>query len=487
MKKSRRVPNANGWGTPAQELRAQQSSSMRIPDSKQKKSPFPSTGASQSQPVSTEVIATVPIQETWLRAQSTAWGESLTIDGEWNLDLPKEAYYTNFVVNKLNIGRIQSAFSFLRPGLAAAHDDSHLPYLFTHSFAKAFFGQYYRMPSVIADAQAEYGNQLLVLNKNLNMPGSTDYVSLFYGIMAAVMYEFVTVTMPDAWSWHISALAEIVEIGNATQSRKRTFLERPEWTISGPELLPKALQDEFTDVHAQLPGLLEDFDTLVGSGSTNFGDPPAHRNLYLRVLALANTLFAWRWAWERQHAYHVWLVPSTNSRYVPRDADSGEPMYPTLIYFSDYFRWNEMQRYNSVLLVVLDLARAIYGDEGFLSDLDRSIPPDLLSVTHRSPLCLPSDPDLSLHTVAAEHVRSLEFSLRDASQVSLTGLFSLLNLNLTYKTLTPDHPLSGWIRDICGQIASMSGFHVGSRFKPSRTMNKELQWSRFYLAEEERS
>lgn len=146
-----------------------------------------------------------------------------------------------------------------------------------------------------------------------------------------------------------------------------------------------------------------------------------------------------------------------------------------------------MQRYNSVLLVVLDLARAIYGDEGFLSDLDRSIPPDLLSVTHRSPLCLPSDPDLSLHTVAAEHVRSLEFSLRDASQVSLTGLFSLLNLNLTYKTLTPDHPLSGWIRDICGQIASMSGFHVGSRFKPSRTMNKELQWSRFYLAEEERS
>lgn len=235
---------------------------------------------------------------------------------------------------------------------------------------------------------------------------------------------------------------------------------------------------------AQLPGLLEDYDTLVASGSTVSGDPPAYGNLYLRVLALANTLFAWRWAWERQHAYEVWLVPSTNSRYVPRDAGSGEPLYPTLIYFLDYFRWNEMQRYNSVLLVVLDLARAIHGDEGFLSDLDRSIPPDLLSVTHRSPLCLPSDPDLCLHTLAAEHVRSLEFSLRDASQVSLTGLFSLLNLNLTYKTLTPDHPLSGWIRDICGQIATLSGFHVGSKFKPSRTMNKELQWSRFYLAEE---
>lgn len=204
-------------------------------------SPFPSTGASQSQPVSTEVIATVPIQETWLRAQSTAWGESLTIDGEWNLDLPKEAYYTNFVVNKLNIGRIQSAFSFLRPGLAAAHDDSHLPYLFTHSFAKAFFGQYYRMPSVIADAQAEYGNQLLVLNKNLNMPGSTDYVSLFYGIMAAVMYEFVTVTMPDAWSWHISALAEIVEVSRILTDpiRRNSLLS----SLSARVMVPRPIDD----------------------------------------------------------------------------------------------------------------------------------------------------------------------------------------------------------------------------------------------------
>ncbi|KAL8634303.1 MAG: hypothetical protein Q9228_008103, partial [Teloschistes exilis] len=161
------------------------------------------------------------------------------------------------------------------------------------------------------------------------------------------------------------------------------------------------------------------------------------------------------------------------------------PLYPTLIYFSDYFRWNEIQRYNSLLLVILDLAQAMHGDEGFLPDLDRSVPADLISVTHRSPLCLPSDPELCLHTVAAEHMRSLEFSLRDISHVSVTGLFSLLNLNLTYKVLTPEHPLSGWIRDICGQIATMSGFHVGSRFKPSKTMNKELQWSRFYLAEEE--
>lgn len=175
-------------------------------------SPFPHSNASNSRLVSTDVVAALPNQETWLQAQSTARGGPLTIGGQWSLDLPKEDYYTNFAVNKLNVGRVRSAFSFLRPGLAAAHDDSHLPCLFAHSFAKAFFGQYYRMPSVIADAQAEYGKQLLVLKKNLSMAGSTDYVSLFHGIMAAVMYEFVTVTMPDGWSWHISALAKIVEV-----------------------------------------------------------------------------------------------------------------------------------------------------------------------------------------------------------------------------------------------------------------------------------
>ncbi|KAI4254427.1 MAG: hypothetical protein LQ352_003098 [Teloschistes flavicans] len=440
MKKSRHAPHVNGWATPAQELRAKQSSSMRTPDSK-------GTRACQMNNLySHQVVAAVPSQEIWLRAQSSARGESLDASGRWNLNLPKNVYYTSFVVDRLNIGRIQSAFSFLRSGLAARHGDSYLPYLFTRSFAKAFFGQYYRMPGVVAEAQADYGNQLLILKQDLSSPESTDYPSLFYGIMAAVMYEFVTMTTPYAWSWHVSALARMVEsrgpeayrqfhdavglaicrlcraliIGNATSSRKRTFLERPEWMIgSGPGFLPKALEDEFTDVQ-YLPGLLEDYDTLLATRHTRSSDPSAYCDLYLRVLTLANILFAWRWAWERQNAYHVWLVPSTNSRYVPRDPNSGEPLYSTLIYFSDYYRWNEIQRYNSLLLLILDLAQAMHGNEGFLSDLDRSVPPDLI-----------------------------------------------------------------WIRDICGQIATMSGFHVGSRFIPSKTVNKELQWSRFYLAKEE--
>lgn len=178
---------------------------------------FPSSDASHSHSastdsISTEVVAAVPSQEIWLRAQSSARGESLDASGRWNLNLPKNVYYTSFVVDRLNIGRIQSAFSFLRSGLAARHGDSYLPYLFTRSFAKAFFGQYYRMPGVVAEAQADYGNQLLILKQDLSSPESTDYPSLFYGIMAAVMYEFVTMTTPYAWSWHVSALARMVEV-----------------------------------------------------------------------------------------------------------------------------------------------------------------------------------------------------------------------------------------------------------------------------------
>ena len=98
------------------------------------------------------------------------------------------------LVNKFNIGTPGdgAGFSWLRPGLEAATEaEMNVSHLFTRNLAQAFFGHFYNIPEVIAKAQADYGKHLLMLKRELEIPGSIVSAHLFRGIMAAVMYECV--------------------------------------------------------------------------------------------------------------------------------------------------------------------------------------------------------------------------------------------------------------------------------------------------------
>ena len=231
-----------------------------------------------------------------------------------------------------------------------------------------------------------------------------------------------------------------------------------------------------------MPGLLEDYDN-ISTGSLSPGTKSSALSSILdRVIAQINLLFNWRWWWERQNRDSPWLVPCSPSSLVPRDHLTRQPLFPTLIYFRHFNHVHEIARYNSTLTILFDLAHTICGDDSYLAKVDRSVPTDLQHTTHRSPLCLPSDPELSVYTAIGEHVRSIEYALSEEEFVATSGLFLLLGLNLTYKALPIDDPLTGWIRRICRQIGTLSGFNVGVKFKPAETVTKEMHWSRFYLA-----
>lgn len=231
-----------------------------------------------------------------------------------------------------------------------------------------------------------------------------------------------------------------------------------------------------------MPGLLEDFDTISSTALTPEAKAVAFASLLDRVIVQVNHLFSWRWCWERLYGDAAWLVPASPSSCVPRDQITGEPLFSTLVYFTSFIHAHEVTGYNSVLCILFDLAYSICSDDSYLTKVDRSIPPDLQHTTRRSPLCLPSDPELSLHTAAAEHVRSVQYVLSEEKHIAASGLFLLLSLDLTYKALPINDPLTSWIRRICRQISTLSGFKVGSTFKPAQMMTKELQWSKFYPA-----
>ncbi|KAL9626542.1 MAG: hypothetical protein Q9204_007221 [Flavoplaca sp. TL-2023a] len=263
--------------------------------------------------------------------------------------------------------------------------------------------------------------------------------------------------------------------------RKRTFFESPEWRLAGSEDLPSELLNQIADINIQVPGLLEDFDNLCSSDVPPAATFSTLSHLQNRIVDLLNTLITWRWEWERQHSDQVWTMSLPPSSQIPRDATTDEPIYPTLFEFSSVVRMGEMCRYNGILAILLNLLRDICSDEtAYINLLDLSTPADLLHHTHRSPLCLPSDPDFSPRNAAAEHIRSVEKALEQEVHVSSTGLIIVLMLNLTYKALPAGDTLRSWIKRIYLHSSSAHGTREMIQDDSGR-IPYPASWKRFYL------
>lgn len=155
----------------------------------------------------------------------------------------------------------------------------------------------------------------------------------------------------------------------------------------------------------------------------------------------------------------------------------------------------EIGRYNGILCILLNLLRDICGDDddAHLNLLDRRTPTDLLYRAHRSPLCLPSDSELSPRNAGAEHIRSVEKALDKETHVSSTGLIVVLMLNLTYMALPAGDPLRFWIQRIYWNSSITGGSKLlaqdstsGTKLlvqdvEPEGKLPQPLHWKGWYL------
>ncbi|KAL8904573.1 MAG: hypothetical protein Q9171_007006 [Xanthocarpia ochracea] len=390
-------------------------------------------------------------------------------------------HYTTLFVSKFDT---QGApFSWLHDGMHVNNEKASISNHFALDLAQAFFGQYFSLPKVIDGAQARYGRHLLMLKECLNAPSMISSNDLFHAILTAVVFETIMQISPRAWLVHMLALTRIIQIGYAIMHRKRTFFEQPEWRLAAPQILPGDLLNRIVDIHIQMPGLLEDFDNLYSSDFTPKACFSAFCLVRDRSITLIDNLFAWRWEWERQHGDQVWSVPRPQSCYCPHDS-TGNPIYSTNFEFSNFNRMGEISRYNSMLVVLLNILGDICGDDNAYIDLlDRRIPADLLDRPDRSPLSLPSDPELCSRTAAAEHVRSVESVLIHDSHISSTGLILVSTLNMTYKALPAEDPLTGWIQAIYehSSCSNGAGQKLGANEPFAVVPPKPSPWKRNYL------
>ncbi|KAI4246931.1 MAG: hypothetical protein L6R42_009747 [Xanthoria sp. 1 TBL-2021] len=436
-------------------------------------------------PLSQQASTTSP---PYLAAQTWLSGRSLHAAQRWNLTLPKEAYYTTLFVSKFNNtvpAGVWSPFSWLNYGVLADNGDATISHRFAQNLTQAFFAHYFALPRVMNAAQVGYGRNLLMLKESLDLPEMIASEDLFHGILTAVIFELITQTSSSAWIVHIIALAKIIETGFSIMHRKRTFFDNPQWRLIISQQFPSGLLPRLADIHIQVPGLLEDFDNLCCSEAAPSVTYSTLNHLRDQTIGLINSLFAWRWEWERQHADQVWEIPCPLTSQVPTDKTTGKTIYSTRFEFSNYLRLGEIGRYNGILCILLNLLRDICGDDDDdapINLLDRRTPTDLLYRAHRSPLCLPSDPELSPRNAGAEHIRSVEKALDKEMHVSSTGLILVMMLNLTYKALPAGDPLRLWIQRIYWNINSASGTKMRIKdVEPEGKSPHPLHWKRLYL------
>ena len=150
-------------------------------------------------------------------SQALVSSHSLRATQKWNLDLPKECYYTSIFVSKFNTGPagVSTPFSWLHHGLLAYNGNATISDRFAQNLTQAFFGHYFAQREVMNAAQAEYGRNLLILKASLDVPDMIASEDLFRAILTAVIFELITQTSSYAWLMHTFALARIIQVNTS--------------------------------------------------------------------------------------------------------------------------------------------------------------------------------------------------------------------------------------------------------------------------------
>ena len=241
--------------------------------------------------------------------------------------------------------------------------------------------------------------------------------------------------------------------------KKRCFLEHSDWktipwaTDPGSKTLNIALHDFLCDI----PGLLEDETTLLNSDTDSF---QLHESLSQKTVLCLKDLYEWRVAWQQEHPNFCQEVPTSDKEE--------NPLFRTVLHYSDLPCANAIAVYNAILLLLLGLASRVIGPA-----FDPSIPAlHLTQHLNYHPL-YPPDSAPRAEAIATEICRSVEYHLvNDKSNIAAFCL--LFPLRIAYLAFEPRAREAKWLREVMTNLADVSGFEI-SRSLTTRTTQLGLE------------
>ncbi|UKZ77062.1 hypothetical protein TrVFT333_004779 [Trichoderma virens FT-333] len=200
---------------------------------------------------------------------------------------------------------------------------------------------------------------------------------------------------------------------------QRTFLEEPRWQTIPWSDNPnqRSFANRYIDIVCCIPGILEDEKQRVKIRREHPGDDTTwscnlRQSLRHRVIMLYHKLLNIRWEWELQHPICCFEISqecrTRGRRALSVNEATGQPIFNSVLYFTDFRRAVETNFYHSCLLILHDVARGL----GIMDELkDNQASHSCFSHKTNSPLTFPHDIE-SDHNAVRDICRTVEFLLQ---------------------------------------------------------------------------
>ena len=345
-----------------------------------------------------------------------------------------------------------------------------MEYISSRCLAQAFFGRFHQLPEVVEDARHAYSRTLRMVRENMEARVSLHQTTLMMTILTLAIFETVVRTSATAWIMHTQGLAQIIQlrgprafhqlptlaifevgrefiIAEGIMNKHKIFLEDEQWVPRQSTVRVRSMNSQLFDILCGIPGLVADLETHETAGG------PADDQLRSKIVRTLDSLFEWRWRWERMYGGCAFEAVTDSNLRLNLDAHD-RPLFPTVLYFSDQLLASDIANYDACLAFVLRAARQTLGDS-WSSFVTATGPSHLTQPT--SILLLP--PDIrSASDVMLELFRVVEFHLSGGKAISGDAFRLLFPLSLAGRGLPLDSDEKVWMRRMCHEIADISGF-----------------------------
>ena len=227
----------------------------------------------------------------------------------------------------------------------------------------------------------------------------------------------------------LNPATNFVQVMQAINERKRTFLEKDEWlTIPWgrhPEL--KSPSQHVLDILCPVAGLLEDYHTFENARLGVQKYRAECNTLFEKAKRLMIRLFRWRWDWEasQQHpaACEINVDPKTSWTV----DEALEPLFPTTLHFQSIAKADQFNLYNTAVTILMSCGHIFSDGRNNIAEAAYTSLPLEIEPTKVNPLTMPHGGQSLYLDGIIEGMRCVDYYLqpKHSSQGSLSLLWPL--------------------------------------------------------------
>jgi len=334
------------------------------------------------------------------------------------------------------------------------------------ALSSVYYGRINHESSFENDGRVHYSRTLRGLRNLIESPKRTSLDVLIAG-MTASCYEMVSSLSHKETLLHAGGVGMLIELRGpkrhrgmfelqilstmrtsicmkAMIDRKRCFLQRDDWKTIPWSLCPagKSMVARVQDIMCNVPGLFEDFDSLLAPSTC-----PETYTFQLRFESLAANikhhlllLSDWRVQWEQNYPG----ICHEQTSYYP------ESPFPTALHYQDLEAVNGLMLYDALYINIAELGMSLLGP-----DFDYR-QPSMVTKFACTNLQL-NPPGASLYDTAIEICRSLQYHLSPPHE-NAGAFFTIFPLYKANNQLPIGSPEHQWLKSMMVDLVERTGF-----------------------------